>query len=201
LSSVLLRIATVTRAKGDRQGAASRYDAARQMAESVVTASPNDRAALVIAGDIHSELSRSEFELRHYQTAETSSLRAMEIARRLVDLDPSGEHRDSLASAHNALGATRTGRVESPRPRTAGEGRHPRASGSRGAEPRGHPAQSDDQLRRPGDVLGYRPGENLGDLHGARRRMRAPSRSRPSRGRRIRRIAGRCSTSPASRFV
>src|SRR4029079_17508700 len=109
LSSVLLRLGTVTRAPGDRHGAAARYDAARQNAESGVPASPDDRAALALAGEIHSDLSRSEFELRHYRAAESSSLRAMEIAQHLVDLDPSIDHQDNLASAHNALGATRIG--------------------------------------------------------------------------------------------
>ena len=185
LSSVLLRIATVTRAKGDRQGAAARYDAARQMAESVVTASPDDRAALVLAGDIHSELSRSEFELRHYQAAETSSLRAMEIARRLVDLDPSIEHQDNLASAHNALGATRiaAGRLAE----AADSFRAAVAIRERLVQDEPNHADIQHNLMISygglGDVLGYRLGENLGDLSRRPGRVCARRRDRDPRAR------------------
>ena len=170
LSSVLLRLATVTRAKGDRQGAASHYDAATRTAESLLTASPDDREALALAGEIHSEVSRVEFALRNYQAAETSSLRTMELAQRLVDLDPSSrEYQNNLASAHNALGAARI-----PAGRLAEAADSYRASVAiRERLVADDPNNTNFQRNllvgygSLGDVLGYRLGENLGDLQGA----------------------------------
>lgn len=170
LSSVLLRLATVTRAKGDRQGAASYYDAATRTAEDLLSASPDDRETLALAGEIHSEVSRVEFALRNYHAAETASLRTMELAQRLVDLDPSSrEYQNNLASAHNALGAARI-----PAGRLAEAADSYRASVAiRERLVADDPNNTSFQRNllvtygSLGDVLGYRLGENLGDLQGA----------------------------------
>jgi non-specific serine/threonine protein kinase/serine/threonine-protein kinase len=170
LSSVQLRLATVTRAKGDRQGAASHYGAAIQTAESLLTASPDDREVLALAGEIHSEVSRVEFALQNYKAAETSSLRTMELAGRLVALDPSSrEYQNNLASAHNAVGAARI-----PAGRLAEAAESYRASVAIrerlvGDDPNNTSFQRNLLIGYGslGDVLGYRLGENLGDLKGA----------------------------------
>jgi tetratricopeptide (TPR) repeat protein len=94
----------------------------------------------------------------------------MELGRRLVDVEPSNRtHQDNLASAYNALGATRlsAGRLaesaDSFRAAVAIRERLVRDEPNNAAFQR-NLLVSYGSL---GDVLGYRLGENLGDLHGA----------------------------------
>jgi tetratricopeptide (TPR) repeat protein len=171
LASALYRIATVTRAKGDQQESMANYEAARLIAEDLVKADPNDSDALGLAGEINSELSRVEFELRNYKAAERSGLRAMEVARQLVALDPSSlEHQNDLGSAYSALGATQI---------LAGRLAEAADSYRAGVEIRDRLVREDPNnasyqrnllisYGSLGDVLGYRPGANLGDIQGAK---------------------------------
>lgn len=170
LASVLVRIAAIRRAAGDTKGSMALYVRARDLADGVVAAAPADRAALSTAGDVHQDYGRSAYELRDYAAADASGRRAMEMATRLLKIDPrNAEYLNNLGSAHNAVALTAlaAGRLEDAA-----------ASFRASVETREQLVRDvpDNALYRRNllvahgllaDVLGYRIGQNLGDIAGA----------------------------------
>jgi len=169
VATVALREAQVLRARGDVAGSRSAFERARDIGERSLVAG-GARAALSIVGEVHAEIARAAMELRDVASAEAAAARAMAVAEQLQALDPTDpDLRHSLASALNALGGARlaAGRLEDAAASFA------RAAEVREALTREAPTNID--YRRSlmvsygslGDILGARPGENLGDVAGA----------------------------------
>lgn len=168
VASVSLRRAQVLRARGDLPAASAAFERARVVGERALE-QRDSRDAMSLVGEVYAELARTRMELRD-PAAEGAAARAMELAERLLALDPKDAAlRQNLASALNALGAARlvTGRLEEAAASFA------RAVEVREALVRDNPTQV--EFRRAlmvsygslGDVLGSRLGANLGDLSGA----------------------------------
>ncbi len=168
VASVSLRRAQVLRARGDLPGATAAFARAREVGERTLAAHES-REAMSVVGEVYTELARAGMELRD-ASAEPAAARAMELAERLLALDPADASlRQNLGSALNALGAARlgAGRLAEAAASFA------RAVAVRETLVRDHPA--DVEFRRAlmvshgslGDLQGYRPGENLGDVAAA----------------------------------
>jgi len=169
VATVALKQAQVLRARGDVDGSRRAFERARDTGERSI-AGGGSRAALSLVGEVHADMTRAAMELRDAASAERSAARAMAVAEQLLALDPSdAELRHNLASAHNALGVARlaVGRLDEA------AASFTRAADVREALVREAPTNVD--YRRSlmvsygslGDVLGARPGENLGDVAGA----------------------------------
>ncbi|HUU35754.1 MAG TPA: serine/threonine-protein kinase, partial [Vicinamibacterales bacterium] len=168
VASVSLRRAQVLRARGDLPGTMAAFERARDVGERVLGGAPS-REAMSLVGEVYSELARSGMELRD-ASAESAAARAMELAERLLALDPvDAKLQQNLGSALNALGAARVG---------AGRLADAASSFARAVEVREVLARAqpnDVEVRRAlmvsygslGDILGYRLGENLGDTAAA----------------------------------
>jgi tetratricopeptide (TPR) repeat protein len=158
------------KAEGRLGAAEPVYIRARDIGDALLAEEPDDPETLVMAGAVHNDLSRAEWDLGKHSAAEISARRAMEIAGTLTALEPSNkEHRNRLASAQSALGITQmtAGHLEKAVSsfRESVANREALVS----AEP------NNTQYRRQllisyghlGDVLGFRIGESLGDTAGA----------------------------------
>lgn len=167
--SLSLQQAVAWQAQGDAKGMAT-FGRARDLGEQLLAQRPADRDLLALVSEVHEQLARISYDLRDYPTAEKSGQRAMQLARRLVELDPGNKaYRDALSSAYTAVGQTRhsTGHLEE----SADD--HRAAIAIREQLVREDPDNA--QYRRNlligyghlGDVLGYRAGDNLADAEGA----------------------------------
>jgi tetratricopeptide (TPR) repeat protein len=113
LASVSRRIAYVHQARGDIQAALAAFDAAHKLTATLSALDPGDAQALALDAVVSSAIARTATTMRDWALAERASQQALEASQRLVVLEPdSTDHRDVLASAHNALGGVRnsTGR-------------------------------------------------------------------------------------------
>ncbi|MBP7777726.1 MAG: serine/threonine protein kinase [Acidobacteria bacterium] len=168
VASVSLRRAQVLRARGDLPGATVAFERARAVGERALGRT-DSREAMSLVGEVYAELARTGMELRD-RSAEAAAARAMELAERLLARDPADAAlRQNLGSALNALGAARLG---------AGRLEEAASSFARAVEVREtlvRDRPGDVEFRRAlmvsygslGDIQGYRPGENLGDVAGA----------------------------------
>ncbi|MGC4084793.1 MAG: serine/threonine-protein kinase [Vicinamibacterales bacterium] len=166
----LLEMATVMRARGDRDGSTRSYDMAEQIARRLCARMPDSIKAVELRGSIASDRARAAVEQRDYASAERFAREAMDAAQRLVARQPDERmHQDGLASALNALGMAQLGtaRLEQAAEHFGESVRLRRllvAAEPDNPERRRSLAISCGHLA---DVLGFRIGENLGDVDGA----------------------------------
>ena len=110
LMSVYNQLAQVRRAQGDLKAAMTGFTRAQQMGERLRAQAPDDREVLTTLGDVYGESGRAAYQLRDFATAQRTAERMMQIAQRLLQLDP-GNHayRENLSGAHSSLGAAYAG--------------------------------------------------------------------------------------------
>ena len=183
LVDVIHHQSTVRYTQGDRPGAVAGLTRAstigRQLLDAVTRdaaapSTPSDRKALAdtltVVGDAYADRCRTASELLDFPTAEESGRQAMQIARRLTELDPANrDYRDNLSTALNALAAVhlRGGNLR--------QSAHEYRESATIREGLLREAPTHVEYRRNlivsygnlGDVLAYRIGENLGDVAGA----------------------------------
>ncbi len=71
---------------------------------------PNDREVLTTLGDPDGESGRAAYEARDFATAQRKAEQMMQIAQRLLELDPANHtYRENLSGAHSALGTAYAG--------------------------------------------------------------------------------------------
>jgi tetratricopeptide (TPR) repeat protein len=144
------------------------WERARQISERLRTAAPSNTQAISASGGVHSHLSHAFFELHDYRKAVETAARSMELAQQLATLDPANtDYLNAVGTAYNTLATAQIGAGElaqaaasfreSIRVREELLARDPDNTGY--TQP-----HHDGSL---GDVLGYRPGANLGDTAGA----------------------------------
>jgi tetratricopeptide (TPR) repeat protein len=170
LASVYSKSAQVHRAQGDIRSALESYAQSRAICERLLQESPSDRELLNLAGALFSEMTLARFELGDIHEAGELADSAMDMARRLLALDPGNRiHRQGLATANVGLGTVRL---------AAGQLEMAAASYRAAIEVREQLVSEDPDnvsCRRDlmvgygslGDVLGSRTSGNLGDTAGA----------------------------------
>ncbi|MEP7365920.1 MAG: serine/threonine-protein kinase [Acidobacteriota bacterium] len=170
LAGVAHKLGDVRRATGDIKTALKDFERARALCGRMMRESPGDRKLLAVAGEIESSRARTLFELRDSKGVTEASVAAMKIAVKLASMEPANrDYRQGLATAFSSLGTARLA-----------EGQLDEAAANyRSAIEARESLVSEDpnnvSYRRVlmvgygnlGDVLGFRPGENLGDTAGA----------------------------------
>jgi tetratricopeptide (TPR) repeat protein len=170
LASVAYHVATIRQAGGDVAAATGAFSRATDIGEGLIAEAADDRQALWSLGEVHAARARAANTRRDYPAVTRHSERAMQLAQRLVELDPANaEYQSALSTAHTAMGAGQlaVGSIE----RAAEAFRAAIAIRERLVDT----APGDGELRRSlmiaygnlGDVLGFRTGQNLGDVAGA----------------------------------
>ena len=146
------------------------YTRAQQVGERLRAQAPDDREVLTTLGEVYSESARAAYQLQDFATAQRRAERMMQIAQRLLQLDPRNHaYREHLSGAHSSLGAA-----------YAGAGRVREAVDQfrvcvtlREQIVAEQPHQADYQRNlliaygHLGDMLGYNADGNLGDIAGA----------------------------------
>jgi tetratricopeptide (TPR) repeat protein len=170
LVSILLNLATIRDGQGktaERNAALSR---AAQIGESLLATNSADTELLSQLSDVYASISRAAVNAATFPAAEQSARRSLALTERLLDLAPANrEYRDNMASADNALGQTLhlSGNLT--------DAIDLFQSGIRIREQLVAEDPNNSEFRRKllvsygnlGDVLGYQPGRNVGDLPGA----------------------------------
>jgi tetratricopeptide (TPR) repeat protein len=170
LAQIELELANLRRAQGDLAATTAGYARARELAERLRAARPDDEATLELVGEVNADIARTASDRRVPGEAAEAAARALEAARALVALRPgNATHQDNLATAHHAVASS-----------LLAAGRFEEAAAAFGEavairERLVQASPDDTQLRRGlvvalgnmGDVLGARSGENLGDYDGA----------------------------------
>ena len=170
LLSLLDQTAILLRAQGELEPALATWSRARDVGERLRAESPSDATTLTGLGNVYANLSHAVFEIQNYQEAVRTAAIAMEIAQQLSRLDPTdANHLHNLGTAHNRLAAAQMGvgqlaaaadsYRESNRVREVLVARDPNNARYQQSLLVGYGTL--------GDVLGYRPGANLGDAAGA----------------------------------
>jgi tetratricopeptide (TPR) repeat protein len=170
LVSVYNGLAQVRRGQGDLKAAMTGYTRAQQMGERLRAQAPDDREVLTTLGDVYGESGRAAYQLRDFATAQRTAEQMMQIARRLLQLDPRNPaYRENLSGAHSSLGAAH---AAAGRPREAAD-QYRVCVALREQLVAEQPHQADYQRNllvaygHLGDMLGYNPRGNLGDIAGA----------------------------------
>jgi tetratricopeptide (TPR) repeat protein len=164
------KLANIQWAQDDRSGALAELSDAIELMERAVAREPSDREAVSVLGDVYAARARFANTLGDFPAAARDGERAMQAARRLVELDPHNQdHQMNLSTAHNAVGAARilAGNLEG----AAAAFREAVALRERLVSERPTDATYQRNLiiayGNLGDVLGFRTGQNLGDPAGA----------------------------------
>lgn len=164
------KLANVQWAQNDRSGALAELSHASQRMEHAVIEAPSDREALTVLGGVYAARARFENTLGDFAASARDGERAMQTARRLVELDPhDNDYQMNLSTAHNAVGGARIldGQLEA----AADAFREAVAIRERLLAERSADASYQRNLLiaygNLGDVLGFRTGQNLGDAAGA----------------------------------
>jgi tetratricopeptide (TPR) repeat protein len=170
LAAVAYHTAIIHQAGGNLTAATQAFARATDLGERLIAETPDDRESLSSLGEVHAARARAATTRRDHAAVAEHSVRAMQLAQRLVQLDPPNtEYQAALSTAHNAVGAGRlaAGELE----QAADAFRAAIAIRERLVE--GQPG--DTEFRRSlmvaygnlGDVLGFRTGQNLGDVAGS----------------------------------
>ena len=170
LVTVAYRTAIMHQTGGNLTAATQAFARATDLGEQLVAETPDDPESLWLLGEVHASRARAATTRRDHAAVADHSVRAMQLAQRLVQLDPANtDNQAALSTAHNAVGAARlaAGEIE----QAADAFRAAIAIRERLVE--GQPG--DAEFRRSlmiaygnlGDVLGFRAGQNLGDVAGA----------------------------------
>jgi tetratricopeptide (TPR) repeat protein len=170
LATVRYRTGELLRARGEIRKAMEQYAEARTICEARMRENPNERGLLILAGMLYGEINRAETELRDAHAVAAAAASEMEVAKRLVALNPPDPGpRAALANARMSLGRAllASGELEN----SAAEFRE--AVSER--EQLLKEAPQNVEVHRDlmvaygtlGDILGFRTGENLGDVAGA----------------------------------
>jgi tetratricopeptide (TPR) repeat protein len=105
LASAYYGLGSVRRARGDSKAAMESYAKSRELCERLLRESSGNRELLTLAGELYSDMNRALTELRDAGKALEAAASAMEIAKKLVALDPADRsHRMGLATAISSVG-------------------------------------------------------------------------------------------------
>jgi serine/threonine protein kinase/tetratricopeptide (TPR) repeat protein len=170
VASVDFKLALLQNGQGNTKESLEKYSQARLISNQLLDQSPRDRELLDLAGEINAGITRTLSGLGDYAGAEDAAQATMEIAQRLVDLDPtSPDYRGNLSVALSGLGRVQVGanRLEE----AANSFRDSLKIRERLVEE--EPTHSSHRRNllvgygQLGDVLGFQTGTNLGDIAGA----------------------------------
>ena len=170
LASVYYKLAGIRRARGDKTAALENYRQSRELCERLLRQMPENRELLNVAGQLYTEMNLVLVELRDVSQAIETAAAAMQIAKKLVTLEPSNpDHRMGLATAMSSLGRAHFAAVQLEE----GAASMREAVAIREQVVREQPQNVSYQrdlmvgYGSLGDILGYQNGLNLGDTAGA----------------------------------
>jgi len=170
LVSVVTSLAKIQEGQGHRDVAMRTFARAQTIGEQLILSEPDDLELLASVSASYTATSRAAINITDYAHAERAARRAMELARTVAQRDPANrKHRDTLSDAYSVLSSAlrSTGRLSEAADSVR------QSIAVREQLVREEPDNTD--YRRQlligyghlGDLLGFRSGENLGDLDGA----------------------------------
>jgi len=178
-ASVQWKRGTVLQVRGLAADAGRSYARAEELIRALIQEQPRDEEALRLGRAIYADLATYAVSMRDARRVDSATAREMDIARRLLALDPSSrQNRVSLAQAQTSLAKAYLdgGRLEE----AAMAHREAIALGEQLAseEPQNVAYRRDLMLSysRLADILGARMGENLGDFPGAEQALARAAR-------------------------